>query len=205
MSFDLSLLIPIAIHSCDVITTKKLFCICKTPFESIDIWSLKFDYEYRGNTYIRRWGSYYNYLMKKTWNFSLLALRNHYCEIIIDKILYEYNPIYDKVLTFCSNGLEFPFFIINVNVKNSIILLEGINCGEFKIKGYYSCIDNAKDVIMEDITKYKKLKQSMLVEHIIINLEEMNPRFLNNAITGAFVKSNEDQKHPWYKHIRKDL
>ncbi len=137
---DTSLLVPFAIHSIDINTTKKLLCVCKHAFENVDIWKFKLEYEFPDTTYIDYSGSdnklqnsYKNYYIRKTDNFSILFIDDQ----IVDINLYEQSSMLENVLT----GLHPYAHFMNIKIRNRLVLLEDDDLQGYREIGSFSSQD----------------------------------------------------------------
>lgn len=156
---DPLLLVPICIHSFDIKTTKNLLCVSKYPFHDINIWKLKFNYEFENSTYLDFWNSYNNYLIRKINNFGIYIQYNWSSrEYQIDNLLYEHSSDYTGDNDFMHDSFMMndfdeiitdQCFYDNVDIQNKILLFK-FDTEYWWLDGQYSTIDEA--IISKDIS-----------------------------------------------------
>lgn len=205
----MDLLIPLAIHSYDIITTKKLLCTCK--FDSIDIWKLKFVYEFPETKYINFHSndelinSYINYYIRKTDNFYILLKESTTSPIFG---IYEYSLSNAEIVN-VANSLSSTFNIhfVKFTIRNRFILLERFDDNNscrsdhtYTQVGSFSTFaesENARQMIFENMKTSKPFKNRFLrFSHLIVDLKNVNIIF-NNRIYERHPPINNESKYTY--------
>lgn len=210
LSSSLYLLVPIAVHSCDVITTKKLLSICKGWSSDFDIWKLKFEHEFPNKKYLDfAFGGnenyYTNYRIQKCNNMSLLLSRNANGENV-SNIIHEYSPIYDLIINFSddsNNNNDSMTEFVRIRFDDRFIILENYESCGFEIVSFHPSYDKAMKKQQAMIGEYtennKDCMNSKLVEHFLIDLAGMIPYFIGDKLIFTHEKKNKRQ------HFRHEL
>ena len=170
---DSSLLLPLAIHSTDIITTKKLLCTIKYLFKDVNIWRLKYDYEFSDKKYLEFLSDYENYILHKINNFSLLIRTGD--SPSIDNLLYEYIPVYDRLYDFVSDAIHYgrgcengKFF--KVDIKDRFVIFFSHACEDFNVIGYYPTMEDALNRKESSIKKCRDRKDIEDLDYFIVDL-----------------------------------
>lgn len=172
-----SLLVPIAVHSMDIITTKILLCVSKSAFANTDIWHIKLKYEFPKAVYInfknsknKRDNNFKNYRMRKLGNCFI-----SYTKDAIQNTLYQ-----------CCNKLQTMNFFLKSSFKNSdmrfihikitdrYILIEDDN---FNQVGCYPSISEGRHAsqmrLLEICKEYRDYPFKLRIDFYLLDLENM--------------------------------
>jgi hypothetical protein len=176
------LLTIICIHSRDIITTKKLLCVCKDGFGDENIWTYKFCYEFPDKGHecdqSNQWSCYDIYAINKINNFSISLIKNvsyYHTTYDVDHYLWEYSPIYQLFFDSldnthrCDLGSYDPPSIIRFNILRPFIL---IDCHHAKVLDQFLERDRAEDA--------QNTKRSLCPygEYMIVHLTDLTPMYL---------------------------
>ena len=197
---EVSLLIPLAICSQDISTTQKLLCTNKCVFQDINIWRLKFDYEYNNEKYLDFLTDYENYILHKINNFALLIQPDS--NLTIDNLLYEYSPIYDRLFNFVAESIHYGMGYENgkffkVEIKDRFVVFFSHDCEDFKVIGYYPSLEKALNKKNNSIKKYRDYKDYL--NYIIIDLSG-----IKIYLIGDSIKNNPNKLNGDYYYIDSD-
>jgi hypothetical protein len=197
----LSLLIPIAIHSRDIRTTKNLLSTCKSEFQDVDIWKLKYDYDFSHLKFLECWSAYENYIVQKINNFALLYRGSD--DKIIDNLLYEYNPIYERLFSFVDGAIDdgkgaSNGSFIRFNIKDRMVIFGRAYYGDYQVMGYCGILDGAQ--IATELEQFRDLNPNTYREYILVDLAGTTPFLIGDKYIKEKLLPRRDT-HPWYKFI----
>jgi hypothetical protein len=191
----------VAIHSCDIITTKKILCLCKSSCE--DLWKSKFLYEYQDTAYItfgdlgvydQKLNSYYNYYIRKTDNFVVQVHE----ELGVSNHLLEYSPILEAVIDSCSNDEYYSFFQ-SLKIRNRFILIQDNIDHGTEQHGSYGTLEQAiitKDCLLNNLKEeYMDRNNPWIFSFIILDVSQMNVILTNQKHHGKYGMCNRDMRH----------
>jgi hypothetical protein len=197
----LALLTPIAIHSRDIITTKKIICLCKHVFQDVDIWKLKFGYEFPHVNFLECWSAYENYVVQKINNFALLYASS---DQLVDNMLYEYSPIYNRFFDFIDGAIHYGSGssngqFVKFEIKDRIVVFEDIDYAGYTLMGYHKTMEDAEASI-KIRHETSKLQTNRDIDYMIVDLAGTNLFLIGDKM----IRENKPTSKPadkWYKFL----